>query len=103
MTYYIMPHMSYPNGLITERVLDRDPEYRAQAEEMGISADMFKPTWIHANFRIGFDAKRAFLKASDRWIVQHEDDFPVCSLAPRTNDGASGGTDRPSYTGSMLP
>jgi hypothetical protein len=82
MTYHIMPHMAFPNGLITEKVLARDPKYAAQVAEMGLDPADFKPTWIHANFRIGFDAKRAFLKDTKRWIVQREDDFPDCSTAP---------------------
>ena len=57
-----------------------DPNYDELLANLGLSPDTFDPAWVHANFRVGRSAKRAFLKERNVWDITHDDALPQCSL-----------------------
>ena len=91
IAYFIMPRPTYPHGMLTSQVYSGDPSYDEYLAGLGLSADTFNPAWIHANFRVGRAAKRAFLKERDAWAISHDTGLhagmlrlPLCFSAAQT-------------------
>lgn len=76
--YKIMPRTLYPHGQLTAQVYD--PDMADYIRGLGISPETWQPAWIHANYRVGRGAKRAYLKERGAWSISHDSGLPACSL-----------------------
>ena len=65
LQYYILPCQLYPSGYTVD----------ASVSFSGV----VKPAWLHANFRVGKDSKRAFLKEHKLWNLRGSDMLPMCA------------------------
>ena len=42
----------------------------------------WQPAWLHANFRVGHQAKQQFLTDRFAWRSGPEEDYPSCEAPP---------------------
>jgi len=67
VSMYMMPVQAFPNGFFMN------------ATEVSALPSSLQPYWVHANWRVGKDAKNRFLIANGAWIEQRQDTF--CKIA----------------------
>lgn len=72
--WYIMPRQLFPSGKLEPKI-DNTPE-----TSYPYKSKMF-PVFIHANYRVGKDKKRLFLKERSAWKISEEQEYPTCDSA----------------------
>ncbi len=72
--WYIMPRQLFPSGTpaLSNLKIDWSPN-----EDPARPHTLF-PAWIHANCRIGHEAKRGFLKERLAWNITDDSKYPTC-------------------------